>query len=315
MFTNTIDRYAIYTLIVNYIHAVSKKKGGSTVQLFLKPGDTKLDFVGAEGKYIVTGSSADAQKAYEGLIEKDQVYLKKVLLYESKVRQESGNMKLRSDMKDSLSKAKTARKKVYESFILQHPNNDLSLYAMKIYSMTNVANPVEVKSLLSKMGKELQNTEEMIEIRKSAEYNEQFMIGVKAPDFTQTDTSGTAITLSSLQGQYVMIDFWASWCKPCRAQNPTLLRLFKKYKDNGFTILGVSLDGKKEAWTKAIRDDKLEWLHVSDLKSWKNAVAQQYNISSVPQNYLLDSQGVIIGINLDEQDLEDLLDKQLVKSK
>jgi peroxiredoxin len=141
------------------------------------------------------------------------------------------------------------------------------------------------------------------------------MIGVKAPDFTQTDTSGTAITLSSLQGQYVMIDFWASWCKPCRAQNPTLLRLFKKYKDNGFTILGVSLDGKKEAWTKAIRDDKLEWLHVSDLKSWKNAVAQQYNISSVPQNYLLDSQGVIIGINLDEQDLEDLLDKQLVKSK
>ena len=161
----------------------------------------------------------------------------------------------------------------------------------------------------------MQETEEIIEIRKEAEYNERFMNGVKAPDFTQADTSGIAIALSSLQGKYVLIDFWASWCKPCRAQNPTLVRLYKKYKDKGFTILGVSLDSKKEAWLKAIHDDKLEWQHVSDLKFWSNAVAKQYKISSVPQNYLLDPHGVIIGKNLSEDDLDQVLERELSKSK
>ncbi|HEX6845624.1 MAG TPA: TlpA disulfide reductase family protein, partial [Chitinophagaceae bacterium] len=148
-----------------------------------------------------------------------------------------------------------------------------------------------------------------------AEENEKFMKGVKAPDFTQTDTSGAAVTLSSLRGKYVLIDFWASWCKPCRAGNPALVRLYKKYKDYGFTILGVSLDSKKDAWLKAIHDDELPWQQVSDLKFWNNAVAKQYKISSVPQNYLLDSQGVILGKNLSEDDLDQLLEKELTKSE
>ena len=316
VFTNTINRYCIYSVSVSYMNAASKKKSGTTLQLFLKPGDTKLVFQGSAGNYSVVGSSASAQKDYEALVSKDQGYIKKVQLWESRLREESGNKKLLAQLKDSLFKAETERKQqVYESYIIQHPNDNLSLYAMRIYSSINIGNPLEVKSLLSKMGKELQETEEMVEIRKRAEYREKFVKGVRAPDFTQTDTSGNAVTLSSLQGKYVLIDFWASWCKPCRAQNPSLLRLYKKYKDNGFTILGVSLDTKKESWMKAIHDDRLEWLHVSDLKSWKNAVAQQYNISSVPQNYLLDAQGVIIGINLDESDLDQVLEKELVKSK
>jgi peroxiredoxin len=241
----------------------------------------------------VTGASATAQKDFEAFISKDQVYLKKVMELEAKVHQyeESGNKKAAAQTKDDLSEAKNVRKKnVYESYILQHPNDDLCIYAMRIYSSINLENPLEVKYLLSILGKELQETEEIIEIRKEAEENEKFMKGKIAPDFTQADTSGTAITLSSLHGKYVLIDFWASWCKPCRAQNPALVRLYKKYSDKGFTILGVSLDSKKEAWVKAIHDDKLQWPQVSDLKFWSNAVAKQYKISSVPQNYLLDSQ-------------------------
>ena len=317
-FSNTVDRFGIYSLSVTYIDPVSKKTNGINVQLFLKAGDTKLIFMGSSGKYNVTGASVTAQKNFESFTSKDQVYLKKVMELEAKLRQykESGNKKAAAQTKDDLSEAKNARKKnVYESYILQHPNDDLCIYAMRIYSSINMENPLDVKYLLSILGKELQETEEIIEIRKKAEENEKFMNGKKAPDFTQADTSGTAITLSSLHGKYVLIDFWASWCKPCRAQNPALVRLYKKYSDKGFTILGVSLDSKKEAWVKAIHDDKLQWPQVSDLKFWSNAVAKQYKISSVPQNYLLDSQGVIIAKNLDEDDLEQLLEKELVKSK
>jgi peroxiredoxin len=318
VFSNTVNRYGTYSLSVTYLDPVSKKTNGANIQLFLKVGDTKLVFRGSAGKYNVTGASATAQKDFESFTSKDQVYLKKVMELEAKLRQyeESGNKKAAAQTKDDLSEAKNVRKKnVYESYILQHPNDDLCIYAMRIYSSINLENPLEIKYLLSILGKELQETEEIIEIRKAAEENEKFMKGKIAPDFTQADTSGTAITLSSLQGKYVLVDFWASWCKPCRAQNPTLVRLYKKYKDKGFTILGVSLDSKKEAWLKAIHDDKLVWQHVSDLKHWSNAVAKQYKISSVPQNYLLDSQGVIIGKNLNEMDLEQVLEKELVGSK
>jgi hypothetical protein len=131
--------------------------------------------------------------------------------FDSKLHQyqESGNRKAANEMKEDLSEAKEDRKKkVYESYILQHPNDDLSLRVMEIYSAINSENPLEVKLLLSTLGKDLQETEQMIEVRKNAEENEKFMQGVKAPDFTQTDTSGTAVTLSSLQGKYVLIDFW-----------------------------------------------------------------------------------------------------------
>lgn len=316
-FTNTIDRFGIYGLSVTYIDPTSKKANGINVQLFLKAGDTKLVLQGNSGKYSITGASMTAQKNFEAFTSKDQVYLKKVMELESKLRQseESGNRKITTQLKQDLNEAKNARKKnVYETYILQHPNDDLCIYAMRVYSSINMENPLEVKYLISVLGKELQESEEIIEMKKEAEYNERFMKGVKAPDFTQADTSGTAITLSSLQGRYVLIDFWASWCKPCRAQNPALVRIYKKYSNKGFTILGVSLDSKKESWLKAIHDDKLQWQQVSDLKFWKNDVAQQYKISSVPQNYLLNSQGVIIGKNLSESDLDEVLEKELSQS-
>ena len=104
--------------------------------------------------------------------------------------------------------------------------------------------------------------------------------------------------LSDLQGNYVLVDFWASWCGPCRRENPNVVRLYDKYKDSGFTIIGVSLDRDRTRWLDAIEKDGLAWHHVSDLKGWKNAVAQDYNISSIPRTLLLDPTGKIIAKDL-----------------
>ncbi len=123
-------------------------------------------------------------------------------------------------------------------------------------------------------------------------------VGTTLADFSQPDTSGIAVKLSSLRGNYVLVDFWASWCGPCRQENPNLVAAYNKYKSKKFTVLGVSLDKAKPAWVDAIYADGLTWTHISDLQGWQNAVAQQFQIFSIPQNYLIDPDGKVIGKNL-----------------
>lgn len=136
-------------------------------------------------------------------------------------------------------------------------------------------------------------------------------IGTAMPDFNQADTSGRMVSLSSFRGKFVLVDFWASWCRPCRMENPNLVASYNKYKGKNFTVLGVSLDKAKDAWLGAIYQDNLTWTQVSDLQGWGNAVAQKFKVQSIPQNFLLDPEGKIISKNLRGEDLDRKLEEVL----
>lgn len=190
---------------------------------------------------------------------------------------------------------------VEDSFLFSHPDSYVSLDLIfnekaqvidpKVFD--RYYKPLSKRVLASFTGQKLVAKYE----KASQIFNGQIV------DFTQEDTQGKPFKLSSLRGKYVLIDFWASWCAPCRAENPNLLKAYQALKDKQFEIVSISLDDNKKAWLHAVEMDKLPWEQVSDLKGWKNELAVKYGISAVPQNFLLDPNGKIIAKNLRGEDL------------
>jgi len=140
----------------------------------------------------------------------------------------------------------------------------------------------------------------------------QLRVGEAVPEIELPDTKDSLVKLSSLNGKVVLIDFWASWCAPCRAANPYVQKLYAKYKDKGFEVFAVSLDKKKNEWLKAIRQDKMKYTQVIDNSGWNSKVAERYFVDFLPTNFLLDRTGKIVAINIDGKELFDSVDK-LVK--
>ncbi|MBP6432749.1 MAG: AhpC/TSA family protein [Ferruginibacter sp.] len=209
-------------------------------------------------------------------------------------------------------------KVLYKNFILKYIDTTNSpIMALYILGFLQNEEPNNLQKLLSNLEKRFpSHTALNFKIKefndKIAKQNAKPKGGALAPEITMPDTEGKSFSLSSLKGKYVLVDFWASWCGPCRGENPNVVAAYNKFKDKNFTILGVSLDDNKEAWLEAIKTDNLTWKHISDLKKWNSPVVPTYGIEGIPYNVLLNPNGEIIASNLRGEMLQSKL-AELIK--
>jgi len=188
-------------------------------------------------------------------------------------------------------------------FVAAKKSSYVSAFLLSVSAQV-IGDPVKMEERYNMLSEDVRNSTIGKNLASSIAYFKVGAIGTDALDFTQADVTGKPLSLSSFKGKYVLLDFWASWCKPCRMENPNVVKVYNKFKDKNFTVLGVSLDQTKDPWLKAIQNDHLAWNHVSDLKYWQNEVAQLYHIQSIPGNFLIDPNGKIIARDLRGEDLE-----------
>ncbi len=197
-------------------------------------------------------------------------------------------------------------------FISENKENLAGFYAMlTLYSIDPTGHEQKMIQHIEAIQDKFPNNQEVQMYAAQMEEIKPLSIGQVAPDFSSLTPEGEEVSLSDFRGQYVLLDFWAAWCAPCRQENPNIVEQFHKFKDKGFTVLGLSLDRDRDAWLKAIEDDKLEWTQLSDLEMWDSGAGRLYNITAIPASFMIDPDGKIIGKNLRGPALGQFLENNL----
>lgn len=233
---------------------------------------------------------------------------KKIREYQKQYSQAAtaGNQEEMDRIKIDIEAASDNMEVYAKNFVREHSNSVVGPF-IALSQLAGRLEYADMKELVDGFAPELAQSEYVVQLTKILDEAAKTALGAEAPDFTMNDPEGNPFTLSSLRGKYVLIDFWASWCGPCRKENPNIVAAYNKYKDKGFDILGVSLDRDKAAWLRAIQDDHLDWHQVSDLKYWQNEVARLYGVNTIPHSILLDPDGKIIANNLRGNELDEKL--------
>lgn len=229
--------------------------------------------------------------------------------YAAKSEGKNDRMEMFSQQYDSVEVAKDL---ALDSIILSNRNSYISPYLVVRYKMYG-GDPDELEGYSDQFAESILNSPYIEVIDKRIEKLNLTKIGNQIPNFTLADSTGTLRSIEEFRGQYVLVDFWASWCGPCRRENPNIVKAYNEFKDNGFTVLGLSLDKERKAWLNAVEKDSLEWTQLSDLKGWDNEVARMFGVRSIPFSILIDPEGVIVAKDLTGEELHLELDRLLSK--
>jgi len=295
------SKVSIYTQEINTIEKYPKRE---YLDFYLEAGETVITAYKSIKNSKVKGG--ELQKEFRELLDSLQfiynLYDNLSELLKSMEVDDSTKVRLRGVYKPLYKKSFN----IQNTFIKNHPS---SLVSWDIVSNRGVIiNTDELEPVFNSLSKELRETPAAIDLKARMEIAKLLKIGNSAIEFSSKDPFGKPVSLSSFKGKYVLIDFWASWCGPCRAENPHMLKAYNSLKNSNFEIFGVSLDDKRDKWMKAIEEDKLPWVQVSDLEGF-NTVAKTYGIRAIPQNILLNPEGKIIAKNLRGESLENELRK------
>ena len=281
-----------------------------------------VDFNNRTDFYNVTGSKASKSiQEYLAKITGMQRDRVTIFFQIDSIKKNNGDSILILDLGKKQQQISNEEKTYTQQTVLQSTSSSLSLFILSTYQgmardpnfRVNGFTDPEVVALLTDVLNKFPERTDIAGIRNSVEAGipKTKWVGKQAPEISLPDTEGRTVKLSSFRGKYVLVDFWASWCGPCRRENPNVVQAYNQFKNKNFTILGVSLDRQKEPWEKAIVDDNLNWTHISDLKFWQSEVVPVYQVESIPFNVLVDPDGKVVAENLRGNALEQKLQQVL----
>jgi peroxiredoxin len=292
------------------VFAVSLKNAGFPI-LVVSSGDDTIDINTSMKTFPKSDITGNAQTI---AMQKYQEEFNPLILQAKKINNESASVnESDSSTVATLQQQANDFNQQMEStgiaFVQYHPEAVASVFVLM--NELHTMQPQEILNLFNTLTDKVKNTR----YAKIALTNINLMaataVGADAPDFTMNNTKGEPVSLSSFRGKYVLVDFWASWCTYCRAENPNVVKAYDEFKNKNFTVLGVSLDNSREGWLIAIRQDDLPFTEVSDLQGWSNAAALLYHVYSIPTNFLIGPDGKIVAKNLRGAELEDKLKQVL----